>query len=127
MCFIATIGSLLFCQMGLSELTDEQITKLISRLQGKAEQETRTLHGRMGTTYAAPSTVQAPHVPFTHRVWGGKGPTGPKSRITVKSPKMTNPKGCKCFPHCECKGQCGENCTCIFGNVQKKVITSELN
>jgi hypothetical protein len=121
------IQLILLCQLTLSDLTDEQITKLISRLQSKAERESQTLHTQRGTIYAAPPSSTRPLTPFTHKVWGGKGPTGPKSRITVKSPKMTNPKGCKCFPHCKCKGQCGENCTCIFGNVQKKVITSEIN
>ena len=120
------VSLILFCQLTLADLTDEQITKLISRLQSKAEKESQTLHSRRGTTYAAPSTVQAPHVPFTHRVMGF-GVRVPSSRITIRAPKMNEPKACKCFPHCECNGQCGENCTCIFGNVQKKVITSDLD
>tara|TARA_B100001741_G_C16361091_1_gene508670 strand:- start:147 stop:512 length:366 start_codon:yes stop_codon:yes gene_type:complete len=120
------IGSLLFCQLTLADLTDEQITKLISRLQSKAEKESQTLHSRRGTTYAAPSTVQAPHVPFTHRVMGF-GVRGPRSRITIKAPRMNEPKACKCMPHCtKCDGNC-DCCTCIFENPVHKVITSEIN
>ena len=126
MYFIAMIGSLLFCQLTLDELTDEQITKLISRLQSKAEKESQTLHSRRGTTYAAPSTVQAPHVPFTHRVMGF-GMRGPSSRITIRAPKMNEQKRCLCFECPYCDGDCGGDCKCLFKNPVHKVITSEIN
>jgi hypothetical protein len=117
---------ILFCQLTLADLTEVQINKLISRLQGKAENETKTLHTQRGTTYAEPSTVQAPHVPFTHRVMTG-GWKGPKSRITIRAPRMNEPKRCLCFECPYCDGDCGGDCKCLFKNPVHKVITSDLD
>ena len=94
------IASLLLFSVTLADLTDEQITKLVSRLQSKAEQESRYRHYTRGTTYAIPHSNVPPAVPFTHRVMTGIGSPGPKSRITIRSPEMPNPKGCRCMPHC---------------------------